>query len=84
LSKLTETGRPIAELVGNILDVAVGSSVNLAQASVHVVDFYLDDAQEKERKHIIQLCNSNDAQSAELLRGYVCEAMRTFLNIVSR
>jgi hypothetical protein len=76
LSKLTETGRPIDELLGNILGVAVGASVNYAQASVHVIDFYLDDAREKERKHIVQLCNSKDAQSAELLLGYVREAMR--------
>jgi hypothetical protein len=79
LSKLTETGRPIDELLGNILGVAVGASVNYAQASVHVIDFYLDDAREKERKHIVQLCNSKDAQSAELLLGYVREAMRTLL-----
>jgi hypothetical protein len=78
LSRLAETNRPADELVGCILGIAVGSSVNLAQAAVHVIDFYLEDAQEKERKHIIQLCNSNDAQSAELLRGYVCEGMRTF------
>jgi linoleate 10R-lipoxygenase len=67
------------ELIGNILGVAVGSSVNYAQASVHVIDFYLDDAREKERKHIVQLCSSQDAQSAELLVGYVREGMRMFI-----
>jgi hypothetical protein len=65
-------------LLGNILGVAVGASVNYAQAAVHVIDFYLDDAREKERSHIIQLVNSQDAESTELLRGYVCEAMRMF------
>jgi linoleate 10R-lipoxygenase len=83
LSRLVETGRPLDELVGCILGIAVGSSVNLAQAAVHVIDFYLEDAQEKERIHIIQLCNSNDAQSAELLLGYVCEAMRMFRTTTS-
>jgi linoleate 10R-lipoxygenase len=77
LSKLAETGRPLDQLVGNILGVAVGASVNYAQAAVHVIDFYFDDAREKERKHIIELSNSKDAKSDELLRGYVCEAMRT-------
>ncbi|KAF8957351.1 heme peroxidase [Flammula alnicola] len=76
LSKMSETGRPIDQLIGIILGVAVGSSVNYAQAAVHVIDFYLDDAQAKERAHIIKLVNSNDQQSAELLRGYVCEALR--------
>ena len=74
MSKLTETGRPLDELLGNILGVAVGASVNYAQAAVHVIDFYLD--REKECAHIIDLAHSKDAASAELLRGYVCEAMR--------
>jgi len=66
------------ELLGNILGVAVGASVNYAQASVHVIDFYLDDARAKEREHIVQLSNGEGSESAELLRGYVCEAMRMF------
>ena len=64
------------ELLGNVLGVAVGASVNYAQAAVHVIDFYLDDAQEKERNHIIQLVNGEDNDNGELLRGYVREAMR--------
>jgi len=43
---------------------------------VHVIDFYLDDAREKEKQHISHLANSRDSQSADLLRGYVYEAMR--------
>ena len=76
LSKLTESGRPLDELLGNILGVAVGASVNYAQAAVHVVAFYLDEARAKEKEHIVQLVNRNDTESATLLRGYVCEAMR--------
>ncbi|KAG6810880.1 hypothetical protein H0H92_009972 [Tricholoma furcatifolium] len=76
LSSLTATGRPIDELLGNILGVAVGACVNYAQAAVHVVDFYLDDARAEERKAIIKLVGSQDSQSDTLLRGYVCEAMR--------
>jgi hypothetical protein len=84
LSKLTETGRPVDELLGNILGVAVGASVNYAQASVHVIEFYLDSAREKEYNHIVQLSKNSDAQSAELLRGYVCEAMRALCPIIYR
>jgi len=76
LSKLVKSGRPLNELLGNIIGVAVGASVNYAQSAVHVIDFYLDDTREKERKHIIELSNRKDTQSAELLQGYVCEAMR--------
>ncbi|KAF5370929.1 hypothetical protein D9615_009815 [Tricholomella constricta] len=76
LSKLAATGRPLDELLGNILGVAVGASVNYAQAAVHVIDFYLDDARTTEREHIIELVNQQDSNSVALLRGYVCEAMR--------
>lgn len=76
LRSLTDTGRPLDELLGNILGLAVGASVTHAQAAAQVIDFYLDDAREKERQHISQLVNSRDAQSADLLRGYVNEAMR--------
>jgi linoleate 10R-lipoxygenase len=78
LSALAATGQPLDELLSNIVDVATGASVNYAQAAAHVVDFYLDDARAKERQHIVQLVNSKDTQSAELLRGYVCEAMRMY------
>jgi hypothetical protein len=42
---------------------------------VNVIDFYLDSAREKERLQIIRLAETNDKQSAELLQGYVREAM---------
>ncbi|KAG5644792.1 hypothetical protein DXG03_007613 [Asterophora parasitica] len=76
LSKLAENGRPLDELLGNILGVAVGASVNYAQAAVNVINFYLDDARANERAHIVELVNQEGPQSAALLRGYVCEAMR--------
>ena len=75
LSTLAETGRPADQLIGITLGLVVGSSVNLAQAAVNVVDFYLDDSHAAERAQIIKLVNMNDQRSADLLRGYVCEAM---------
>jgi len=45
-------------------------------AAVHVIDFYLQPEHEKERVHILQLVQSQDAGSTELLRGYVREGMR--------
>jgi linoleate 10R-lipoxygenase len=45
-------------------------------AAVHVVDFYLDDAREKERSHIFQLVRKKDPAADQLLQGYVREAMR--------
>jgi len=76
LSKLSDTGRPLNELVATVVGLAVGSSVNYAQAAVHVVDFYFDDAREQERIQILKLVQSDDSKSTELLRGYVREAMR--------
>ncbi|GLB40814.1 putative heme peroxidase [Lyophyllum shimeji] len=76
LSKLAATGRPIDELLGNVMGVAVGASVNWAHGAVNVVNFYLEDEQAKERQHIVELVKKGDATSTQVLRGYVCEAMR--------
>ncbi|KAG6916402.1 hypothetical protein DXG01_006982 [Tephrocybe rancida] len=76
LSRLAATGRPIDELVGNIVAVAVGSSVTWAHAATNVIDFYLSDARTKEREHITELVNNTGPDSDTLLRGYVSEAMR--------
>ncbi|KAJ3760774.1 heme peroxidase [Lentinula raphanica] len=76
LSKLSDTGRPVNELVANVVSLAVGSSVNYAQAAVNVIDFYFDDERAPERAKIIDLAKANDDNSTELLRGYVREAMR--------
>jgi len=81
LKSLGDTGRPTDELMGNILGLAVGASANYAQAAVHVVDFYLDDALAKERAEIVRLIGVGDEKSTELLRGYVREAMRMFFQV---
>lgn len=51
-------------------------SLILLPACAQVLDFYLDDARATERAALVEVCKKNDAQSAELLRGYVREAMR--------
>ncbi|KAJ7058676.1 heme peroxidase [Mycena amicta] len=76
LSRLSETGRPMNELVAMVLGLANGSSVNYSQAAIHVIDLYLDDEHAAERAHILQLVQRDDAESTELLYGYVREAMR--------
>ncbi|TFK63860.1 heme peroxidase [Pluteus cervinus] len=76
LSKLTETGRATNELVAMVVGLAVGSSVNYAQAAVHVIDFYFDDAREKERLAILKLVQTESDANTKVIRGYVREAMR--------
>ncbi|KAJ7469076.1 heme peroxidase [Mycena latifolia] len=76
LKGLADTGRPMNELVAQVMGIAGGSCANLAQGVVHVLDFYLDDAREHERREILRLVHSNDAKSTETLRGYVREGMR--------
>ncbi|TFK58570.1 heme peroxidase, partial [Pluteus cervinus] len=76
LSKLSDTGRPINQLVAMVVGLAVGSSVNYAQGAVHVIDFYFDDVREKERLAILKLVQLESAENTELIRGYVREAMR--------
>nr|GAT46932.1 heme peroxidase [Mycena chlorophos] len=76
LSRMIATGRPLNELVANVVSLAIGSSVTVAQAAVHVVDFYLDDRHSAERAKIIALIREEDPKSTELLHGYIREAMR--------
>ncbi|PPQ84052.1 hypothetical protein CVT26_013955, partial [Gymnopilus dilepis] len=76
LSRLAQSGRPLDEILGEILGIAVGASVNHGHALVNVVDFYLDDARKAEREHIVELVKHNDAECQALLWGYVNEAMR--------
>ncbi|KAF9458998.1 heme peroxidase [Collybia nuda] len=76
LSRLAESGRPINELVATVVGLAIGASVNFAQAAVNVVDFYLDEEHNTERQEIITLTQFESAENTELLRGYVREAFR--------
>lgn len=76
LQRLAASGRPTRDLVACVIGLAVGSSVNYAQAVAQVVDFYLGDDRAQERAALINICKRDDAKSKELLRGYVREAMR--------
>lgn len=74
--QLAKFGRSPDAIIGNVLGVAVGASVNHAHSTVNAIDFYLDDERKTERGHIIQLVQNNDNESDKLLLGYVSEAMR--------
>lgn len=74
LAKLAQSGRPTRELIAEVIGLAVGSSVNYAQAVAQVVDFYLDPARAADLVEIKKLIPKTDPTSAELLRGYVREA----------
>ncbi|KAF4623505.1 hypothetical protein D9613_002388 [Agrocybe pediades] len=74
--RLGATGRPVDELIGNLMGIAVGASVNHGHATVNVVDFYLDPERQAEKDEIIKLVKKGDAKSDALLLGYVNEAMR--------
>jgi len=75
-NRLAATGRPADQIIGNVLGIAVGSSVNHAHGTVNAIDFYLDDERKTEREHIIQLVQHNSDENDALLLGYVNEAMR--------
>lgn len=76
LQRLAASGRPTRDLVACVIGLAVGSSVNYAQAVAQVVDFYLGADRAQERAALISVCKRDDAKSKELLKGYVREAMR--------
>ncbi|CAE6433839.1 unnamed protein product [Rhizoctonia solani] len=73
---LLASKKPINDLVAMICGMLVGSTVNFAQATSHMVDFYMDDARKKEREHLIELATKNDPESTKLLIGYYREAAR--------
>lgn len=66
------------ELVACVIGLAVGSSVNFAQAAAQVIDFYMREDRSKERTALIAACCApdGDAKAAELIRGFVREGMR--------
>ncbi|KAF5338872.1 hypothetical protein D9611_008746 [Ephemerocybe angulata] len=76
ISRLTATGRPVNELVANIVGLANGSSVNQAHTALNVVDFYLEEERKDNLADIQALIGKNDDASNERLRGYIREAMR--------
>ena len=63
-------------LVACVIGLAVGSSVNYAQAAAQVIDFYLSEDRKVEREALISVCHRDDDEAKELLRGYVREGMR--------
>ena len=79
LSALSASKRPTRDLVGEVMGIAVGSSVNFAQGIAHVIDFYLDEQRAAERAEIQKLILRKDPEAKELLRGYVREAQREYL-----
>ncbi|KAI5117531.1 hypothetical protein M0805_004764 [Coniferiporia weirii] len=78
LSNLASSGRPTRELVACVIGLAVGSSVNYAQALAQVVDFYLDPTRSRECAALVALCKrpESDVRAGEMVKGYVREAMR--------
>ena len=66
------------ELVACVIGLAVGSSVNFAQAAAQVIDFYMREDRSKERAALIAACSApdGDADAMERVRGYVREGMR--------
>ncbi|KAG5638617.1 hypothetical protein H0H81_011507 [Sphagnurus paluster] len=76
MSRMAASGRPFEAMLGNILGIGVGAAVNHAHAAIHVIDFYLEEEHDKERRQIVELVQKSDPDSTELLRGYVREALR--------
>jgi hypothetical protein len=79
LRRPAETNRPLKDLTATVLGLTVGSSVNYAQQSAQIVDFYLDDARAKERAEIVKLVRTTaegNEEANQRLIGYIKEAQR--------
>lgn len=64
------------QLSYNVFGLIVASVANWAQASTHVINFYLDAERSKEKAHIEQLAMDRSPEASELLAGYAREALR--------
>ncbi|CAG7848099.1 Psi-producing oxygenase A AltName: Full=Fatty acid oxygenase ppoA; Includes: RecName: Full=Linoleate 8R-lipoxygenase; Includes: RecName: Full=9,12-octadecadienoate 8-hydroperoxide 8R-isomerase [Serendipita indica DSM 11827] len=66
----------IDQLASNVFAMIVASVANFAQATTHVVDFYLDKEREEEFKHLKDLSMDKTAEADALLAGYAREGLR--------
>ncbi|KAH7885086.1 heme peroxidase [Phlebopus sp. FC_14] len=73
IKRLTSSGRPANQLIAMVVSLAVGSSVNQAQAVVNVLDFYLEESRKNNYSAIQSSIQKGDDKT---LQGYVREAMR--------
>ncbi|KAI0658449.1 heme peroxidase [Cubamyces menziesii] len=76
LQKLADAKAPRKDVVADVIGFAVTCSVTLAKTVALIIDFYMDDARAKERAEIAKLVGATDANSLNLLRGYIREAQR--------
>ncbi|KZS86927.1 heme peroxidase [Sistotremastrum niveocremeum HHB9708] len=76
MRELVKSKKSIKDLTGLVIGLAVGSSVNYAQACAQVVDFYLKPEYAKEKAEIVRLSQLTDHESTRLLIGYIKEAQR--------
>ncbi|CDO73377.1 hypothetical protein BN946_scf185013.g11 [Trametes cinnabarina] len=76
LEKLGTSKASHKDVVADIIGFAVTTSVSLAKTVAEVVDFYLTNERAKERAEVVKLATASDADSLDVLRGYVREAQR--------
>jgi len=75
-SQLFAAGHSEEEVAEIMFAIAVGVSAEYSQALIHVVNHYLEPEYAAELEKIKLLSASSEVKSAELLEGYVREALR--------
>ncbi|KAL4245304.1 hypothetical protein ABKN59_010400 [Abortiporus biennis] len=78
LKRLTENNSDVdvKTLMTQVIGLAIGTSVNFAQAASQVIGFYLDPVRSAEYTRIVELVKKDNKESDDLLRGYIREALR--------
>jgi len=75
-SQLFAGGRSEEEVAEILFAISVGATSEYSQAMIHVLNLYLEPEFAVEAEEIKLLANSKEVNSAELLEGYVREALR--------
>lgn len=82
LEKLWGLGYSPDELAHSVLAVLVACSVELSQAIVNVVNFYIDENRPRDVQDLVNK-QKFDSRDAQKLSGYVLEALRACIHLAA-
>lgn len=83
LEKLWGLGYAPDELAHSVLAVLISCSVELSQAVVNVVNYYIDESRPRDVQDLVNKPKF-DQKDAQTLSGYVLEALRMYIHIYPR
>ena len=71
------------EIAGQVFAAVVPTAALYSGTVACIVEFFLAEAQNKAREELLQLLKSSDSDAPAKVQGYIREATRTFLSLLS-